>query len=64
MFVSPLSAAGEVVRLAVSVTAQTVADIVKERPAKARGPRIDRTHLKIFLDQSRTTGVTLNSKNV
>ena len=32
------------------MTAQAVAEIVKERPTKARGPRRERSHLKIFWD--------------
>ena len=33
-----------------SVTAQAIVDIVKERPTKAHGPRKERSHLKIFWD--------------
>ena len=47
-----------------SVTTQAVVYIVKERSTKARDPRNERSHLKIFWDRGyNITGVTLNSKN-
>ena len=49
---SPASADDEIEEQILSVTAQAVADIVKEGPTKSRGPRKERSHLKIFWDRS------------
>ena len=44
----PASAGDEIEEQIVSATAQTVADIVKERSTKAQGTRKERSHLKVF----------------
>ena len=45
---SPASAQDKTEKQIVSVTTQDVSAIVKERLTKARGPRKERSHLKIF----------------
>ena len=51
IFFSPASANNEIEEQIVSVTAQAVAYIVKERPTKAWCHRKERSHLKIFRDR-------------
>ena len=48
IFFPPASADDKIEEQIVSATAQAVADIVKERPTKVRGPRKERSHLKIL----------------